>query len=687
MTQRTRGLGPLTGRMGMLYGGDYNPEQWDAATWREDIVLMRAAGVNIVTVGVFSWAALEPRPGEYRLEWMREVLDLLHAAGIAVDLATPTASPPPWLAHRHPDTLPETGDGVRLWYGSRNQFSASSAVYLEHVERITRVVAGEFASHPAVQMWHVGNELGQIDLSDVAAASFRAWLRARYGTIDKLNREWGTLVWSQAYTSFDEVLPPRRAPYHRNPALELDFRRFASDELLSLFRLQRDIIREYDAERPITTNLMGLFPLADYWSWAADLDVIADDAYPDPGDPDALVDAALTQNLMRSLGGGEPWMLMEAATGAVSFRDHNLTKSPERVRLEALQAVAHGADGVCYFQWRQARTGPERFHSAMLPHAGADTALHRGVRRLGRELAALREVAGTRVRSDIALVWDWPSWWAASGDGLPTRRHDPVDVLRRWHRMLWDAGFTVDVVAPHGDLTPYRLVLAPSLHIVDEAAAAGLESVLSRGGTVVVGPHSGVVDPSTAVHLGRFPGLLTDLLGASAEERMPLPADGLEAVWTDDADATPVRLHTYAEHARVDAAQPVLVVAGSSHLSGSVAVSRHARGDGVAWYVGAELPDEALARILTDACQDAGLVSASWLPSRVELIRRGHVLFVLNHTHEDVSLPVAPLRSALDAPPAASLADLLASAAIAAGPDAQYLCVPPLGVLALKETT
>lgn len=639
-------LADVTAGRGLLFGGDYNPEQWSPQVWREDVALMRAAGVNLVTVGVFSWSRLEPQRGRFEFGWLREVLDLLHEAGIAVDLATPTASPPPWLAVEHPDTLPITAEGVRLSYGSRNQFSASAPAYREAALAVSRAVVAEFASHPAVVMWHVGNELGQVDYGEHAAAAFRRWLERRYADVEELNREWATAVWSQGYRSFAEVLPPRAAPYHRNPSQDLDFRRFTSDELLSLYRDQAAVIREVDQNRPITTNFMGFFPLADYASWAGDLDVISDDAYPDPGDPHAPADAALTQHLMRSLGGGAPWLLMESATSAVSWRPHNLTRSPAAMRRSSLQAVANGADGVCFFQWRAARSGPERFHSAMLPIAGADTAVHRGVRRLGADLARLASVAGTRTTARVALVWDWPAWWAASGQAMPTDRLDPLATLRAWHRVLWAAHVPVDVVGPGADLSGYSCVLAPSLYVVTPEWAENLRGYVAGGGTFVLGPFSAVADAGAHLHLGPFPALLRDVLGVAGEEWVPLPEDGVPGRWVDGG--AEFRVLTYAEHTRADGAEPVAALSaapGAEQLGGSVAVARHRFGRGTAWYVGAVLPETELADLLARVLAEAGVVPAAdaAVPAGVEVTSRGGSTFVLNHTGEQVAITLSEI--------------------------------------------
>lgn len=623
MTVSVNSFEALTRERGLLYGGDYNPEQWSPDVWREDVALMRAAGVNLVTVGVFSWAMLEPRPDELHWEWLDEVLDLLHAGGIAVDLATPSASPPPWLARLDPTTSAVDAAGVRMSVGSRNQFCPGSSVYRDRVARFVQALVDRYAGHPAVAMWHVGNEFGQACFCDLCAERFRTWVAARYGDLDALNRAWGTAFWSQRYGDWQEIVPPRTAPYVHNPTQLLDFRRFTSDQLRDVYRLQAEIIRA-SSPAPVTTNAMGFFPLVDQFSWADDLDVVADDHYADPADPSSPARAALTHDLTRGVGGGRPWALLEQAAGAVSWRPHNLPKPAGAMLRDSLRAVAHGADAVCYFQWRASVQGSERFHSAMLPHAGPDTDLHREVREQGRLLARLREVVGTRVDARVALVFDRPSLWAGEADSVPSTHLRVPDQLAAYHEPFWRAGIATDVVPPGADLDGYDLVVVPMLHLVSDADAANLAQVVERGGTLLVGPFSGIADEDQRIRQGRFPVPWADVLGVSGEQHRPLPAAGV-----------PVRSERYgafsaslwSEHLTADGAEVLATYAGAG-LDGRPAVLRK----GTAWYVSTVPPASVLAAIVADCVAAAGVAApVPVVPDGVEVAQRGGLLFVLNH--------------------------------------------------------
>ncbi|ADD42412.1 beta-galactosidase [Stackebrandtia nassauensis] len=615
----------LTRVPGLLYGGDYNPEQWPPHVWREDARLMAEAGVNLVTLGVFSWARLEPAPGEYDLDWLAEIIDLLWEHGVAVDLATGTASPPPWFVRDHPRSLPVTADGTRLEFGSRQHYCPSSPEFRAAATALTTKMAQRFADHPALALWHVSNEYGdelQECFCEVSAADFRRWLRDRYRDLDAFNHAWGTDFWSQRYTSFDQVEPPRAAPGPINPTQQLDWRRFCSDAMLACYRSEKEVLDRLSPGVPVTTNFMSMLKALDYWEWARHEDLVSDDAYPDPADPKAHIGAALNYDLMRSLRGGQPWLLLEQAPSAVSWREVNVPKTPQQYRLWSIQTVARGADGVMHFQWRASQAGAEKFHSAMLPHGGTTARGWERTVRMGAELRSLAPVAGHRTTAQVAMLLDWDSWWALEIDQHPSALVLLKEQIRAWYEPLWEANITVDFVPVTADLSAYRAVLAPNLYLTDAATASKLRAFTDGGGTLVVGFFSGIVDRDDHIVPGGHPGALRDLLGLTVDEFWPLPAGERVALDQPGAYGTVWRDWIVPSGADVE------IRYADGELAGRPAVTRH----GNTWYL-STLPDPAtLSGILRRALTAASVTPVGQATPGVELCRRGPYLFALNHT-------------------------------------------------------
>lgn len=630
------------GTPGLAFGGDYNPEQSPEGVWVEDVGLMRAAGVTLVTVGVFAWSRIEPAPGCHDVEWLDRVLDLLHSADIAVDLATATASPPAWLLRRHPEASLVTRDGVRQSHGSRQAWCPSSPVYRRHALALVEYLAERYADHPALALWHVSNELGGHNAHcycDVSAQAFRRWLRERYGDVESLNVAWGTDIWSQRYGDWDQVDPPQAMPATANPTQQLDFLRFSSDELLAQHVAERDVLHRISPGVPVTTNFMVMAHRRDmdYGRWASEQDIVSNDHYLDHRLADPHVELSFSADWTRGLAGGGSWLLMEHSTSAVSWQPHNYAKAPGELRRNSLQHVARGADFVGFFQWRASVAGAEKFHSGMLPHAGTDSRLWREVVELGATIGALGEVAGTRVEpASVALVLDYEAWWACELDAHPSVELAYLDRAHALYRALWDLGVPVDVVRPSADFTGYRLALVPTLYLVSDDAAAALRIWVQSGGHALITYFSGIVDPNDHVRLGGYPGAFRELLGVRVEEFTPL-RPGV-SVGLDDGG----RVDMWTEHLHLAGAQAVSSYADGP-WPGLPAVTRNESGQGVAWYVAARTDAATTAALVDRVLREAGL-AGSGLPVGVERIRRvgagRSYAFFLNHRAEAVTVNV-----------------------------------------------
>ncbi|WP_415853408.1 beta-galactosidase [Sinomonas sp. G460-2] len=647
MNDLTRRLGDGTPRI--AFGADYNPEQWPREVWKHDVELMREAGVNLVSLGIFSWALLEPEEGRYEFGWLDEIMDLLHENGVAVDLANASASPPPWFTVKYPDSAPVNADGVRQTHGSRQAFAACSPDYRRAAAALTTAIAGRYSSHPALAMWHVHNEYGchnQPDFGPHAERGFRAWLQDRYGTLDALNDAWGTAFWSQHYYDWAEIMPPRHSGTHVNPSQQLDFARFSSDSLLECFEAEAAIIRAH-SDKPVTTNFMGsnmgLHAPIDYWRWAPRMDVVSNDHYLIAEDPRNQQDLALTADLTRGWAAGSPWLLMEHSTSAVNWQPRNIAKAPGQMLRNSFQHVARGADGILFFQWRASRAGAEKFHSGMVPHAGRDTKVWREVVELGRSLEAVSEVAGSRVVAGAALVFDTDARWGAELDSHPSVEAKPVRELRDWHDALYRAGITADVRQSTDDLSAYRLVIAPMLYLVTERGAENLRRYVEGGGTLVLTYFSGIVDEHDRIIMdpvegGGYPGAFRELLGVEIEEFFPLRAEEPVAL-TSGAGAR------WSELGRTTTAE-VVSRYEAGPTAGSPAVTRNAAGAGHAYYVGTSPDALALADLLPRVFEDAGFDTAARVIDQpdVEVVTRasteGSWVFVINHGELSARLAV-----------------------------------------------
>ncbi len=624
----------IPGTEGLVLGCDYNPEQWDPAVWEEDVRLMTEAGVSLVAINVFGWAQIQPAADRFDFSGLDRIIELLHEAGIGINLGTGTASPPPWLSARHPEILPVSADGLRAWPGGRQAYCPSSPVFREAAARLVTEVATRYGSHPAVRLWHVSNELGchnALCYCDVSAEAFRGWLRAKYETLDALNAAWGTAFWSQRYGAWEEILPPRRTLSSGNPGQALDFARFSSDEVLECFLVEERILRELSTI-PVTTNFMATAHIRtqDYWQWAPHMDLIANDHYLDHRLPVPHQELALAGDITRGLAGGRPWLLMEQSTGAVNWQPRNLSKAPGELLRNSLTHVARGADGICFFQWRASVQGTEKFHSALLPHAGTESRTWREVLELSRALQSIKEVVGTEVVADVALIFSWEAWWATDLDSHPSEDVRYLDQVHALYRALWEAGVTVDIVAPGADLSGYRLAVVPSLYLVRDAEAAAVSAFVEAGGTAVVTFFSGIVDENDRVRTGGYPGAFRDLLGVRADEFFPLAAGGRVALddgstgrlWTESIEPT---------------GSEVVASFTDGPLPGRPAITRNRFGGGTAWYLGTALDGEHLRVLLTEIAAEAG-VTVSTTPGVERVLRRGEhgdFHFIINHTATD----------------------------------------------------
>ena len=586
------------------FGGDYNPEQWPESVIEEDIRLMQKAKVNIVTLGVFAWALIEPEDGVFDFEWLDKIVDRLYQADIAVDMATATATPPRWLTCKHPETLPLDRNGNVIWPGGRQHWRPTSEIFRNYALRLTKKMAEHYKHDPAVVSWHVSNELGChniFDYSEDAAEGFRNWLKKQYGSLDSLNKAWNGMFWSQMVTDWSQIIPPRECYAGINPTTLLDFKRFSSDALLDYYCAEAAVLHQITPNIPVTTNLMVLenqVNPVDCFKWGKYLDFVSNDHYYLPGKRH-LDEMAMSAAIVSGTAHKKPWFLMENSTSSVNWRPVNLRKRSGEIIRDALIHVANGADAVCFFQWRQSRSGAEKFHSSMVPHAGENSKIYKEICELGNALNILKPIMESRVRrSKIAMIYDYDSWWAYE-NGLLTHLFDYRSEFSHWYQAILDAGVAADITGKYDHWETYESVMFPVTLLVDMETSRRAERYVKNGGKLIVTYGSGISDSCDHVYLGGYPGAFRDILGIKTEEFVAIEkhhnvllSNGWSgSMWVDDITETADDCSVIAYIDEAD---------GDESLTSQPAVTQRGYGKGEALYIGTKLSRKDAAQLFSE---------------------------------------------------------------------------------------
>lgn len=670
-----------------LYGGDYNPDQWPEDCLAEDIRQMKVHHVNTVTLPVFSWVKLQPGEYMYDFAWLDRILDTLHENGIHFILATPTAVPPPWMTKRYPDIMPVDTEGRKCKPGGRARFCPNSPRYREFSAGIADKMAERYRDHPGLLLWHVNNEYGTPCFCGICAASFRKWLRHKYGTLDTLNEKWYTAFWGHTYTDWDEIEPVsartelipgalggRDGTFFQGMAV--DYKRFLSDSMLACFLHEKEAIKRRTPHIPVTTNIWGVNgPYLDLFSWGKHMDIAAWDNYPSNTHKPHQI--ALRHDIIRGIKNGRSFLLMEQTPNQQNWQPINALKRPGVMRLLSYQAVAHGSDSVLFFQWRQSRGACEKYHAAMVPHAGhEDTRIGRELSQIGAELSGLCDIPGSRIYAKAAIMMDYASWWALEYSSGPSVELTYLPQIEKYYRAFYEMHVPVDIVHPSADLAPYELVVAPCLYMVDDDAIHSIEGLVRSGGQFVTTFMSGLVDQYDLVRLGGYPGAFRDLLGLWVEETDAL-YPGMKNHMVPAG--TGIITNTYAcgllcdilhtEEARVLAAY------GDDFYAGYPCVTENEYGKGRAVYIASDPEIGLIMELMRHYCREKGIEPLAVPQGGIEVTVRegagGRYLFVLNHTDMDKTVRL----------PEGRYHDMLKSATIEGG----RITVEPKGVAVLKR--
>ncbi len=599
-----------------LHGGDYNPDQWDRRTWLEDVRLMKRSGCNAMSVGIFSWAHIEVEEDRFEFGWLDEVMDLLAENGVQALLATPSASHPAWMSAKYPEVLRVGADLRRRHHGGRVNYCLTSPIFRRKAAQIAEKLAERYKDHPALLMWHMSNEYGGECHCELCQQAFRDWLCVRYGSIDALNAAWWTSFWGHTLSDFLQIESPHALGERSTQGHWLDWRRFVSDQMLSLMLDEIAPLRRITPDVPITTNAMGTYTGLNYWQWAPHQDVVSWDSYPrwrdDDSDWTMAAEVSFKHDIYRSLKGGKPWLLMESTPSMTNWFAVCKPKRPGVHRLSSLQAVAHGADSVQYFQWRKSRGCSEKYHGAVVDHCGHENnRVFRDVAEVGEILAKLDDVVGTTVRPEVAVVYDWENCWAIDACRGPHKeRKDYEQTCVRHYRPFWSAGISVDVIDQTVDLDGYKLLIAPMSYLLRPGFAERVEKFVQAGGWFVATYWSGIVNETDLVFTGGWPGPLRKLLGVWVEE-MDALYDGEHntVVPVEDSSlgiSAACRAEVFCDLLHAESAE-VLATYGEQFYAGSPALTVNSFGAGRAYYIASRNEDAFLSDFYGRLVQEHGL--------------------------------------------------------------------------------
>ncbi len=632
----------------ILYGGDYNPNQWPREIWAEDMDLFKKAGINSATVNVFSWAKLQPDENTYDFSELDDIIAMLSENGIDIVLATATGAMPAWMAKKYPEVTRVDFEGRRHKFGQRHNHCPNSLVWQKYAARLAGELAKRYGSNPRVVCWHINNEYNTGCYCENCEKAFRIWLREKYGTLEAVNAAWNTEFWGHTFYDWDEIVAPNNLSdgmgfgFTRKTAfagISIDYDRFLSDSLLENYKLERDAIRKYDKETPITTNLMGTYKGLDYFKWAKEMDIVSWDNYPAYNTPWSFT--AMRHDLMRGLKDA-PFMLMEQTPSQQNWQPYNSLKKPGQMRAQSYQTIAHGADTIQFFQLRRSKGACEKFHGAVIAHSGSgDTRVFKECAQLGEELKKLgAETLGAKNTAEVGMIFDWDNYWALEYTSGPNVDLKYVDQIHQYYQYFYEHHIPVDMIPVDGDLSRYKAICAPVLYMVKEGVAEALEAFVEAGGTLITGMMSGIVDQSDNVHLGGYPGPLRRLCGIWAEEIDALAPEQSNTLRFPDGTESQCKL--LCDIIRTEGAETIAAYGGDFY-AGTPAVTKNSFGKGTVYYVGTQPDHDGIAKIL-DALT-AGADVKPLIPDETELevdlrtIEGREYWFIINLTGTPKSAP------------------------------------------------
>lgn len=629
----------------VLFGGDYNPQQWPENIWDEDMLLFDEAQIDTLTVGVFMWARIQIDEDTYNFEKLDRIMDRLLKEGKKVILGTSTAAHPAWMARKYPDVTRVDFLGRKHTFGQRHNSNPNSSNYQFFAKKLVRKIAERYKNYDNIIAWHINNEYGGYDYSDESLSSFREWLIRKYQTLENLNEKWNTDFWSHNYYDWEDIVFPNALSEHYgdNPnitayqALTLDYYRFNSDSMLSNFLMEKEILKEVTPEIPVTTNLMGMYKPLDYFKWGKEIEMVSWDNYPPNMNSQSRM--ALTHELMRGVNGGKPFWLMEQTPSMTACRGANPLKPPGVMRLWSYQALAHGANSILFFQMRQNRNQSEKYHGAIIDHSGRnDTRTFKEVVQLGNELDKFDEnFLRSNIKADVGIIFDWDSWWAIEMSDGPTRYLSYQQEMIKIHQQFFNRNIAVDIISKEADFSKYQLLVAPYLHMLPKEFKEKFEHYVSNGGHLLTTCLSGIVDEYDNAYLTIKPGLFNEVTGIRIDE-----TDSQEIeIWNpviDNKHHLVGQSHIIFDIIQPQTAEPIFYY-DTNFYKNTPVFTKNQFDAGICWYIGSVVDDDAWNKIMDEILKETS-IKGYQMPKNVEVSERqfeNHKwIFVLNHNENDI---------------------------------------------------
>ena len=630
----------------ILYGGDYNPNQWPKEIWEQDMVYFKDARINSATINVFSWAKIQPAEDTYYFDELDEIVEMLSKENYDIVLATSTGAMPAWLYKKYPEVARTDYFGRHHKFGQRHNHCPNSLVFQKYAKALVEKLAERYAHNPHVTCWHISNEYGGECYCENCEKAFRVWLKNKYGTIEAVNKAWNMEFWGHTVYDWDEIVQPNALGDGMEngtdtafAGLSVDYRRFMSDSMQENYKMERDVVRRYNSDTIITTNLMGTYKFLDYFKWAKEMDIVSWDNYPSYNTPWSFT--AMSHDLMRGLKDA-PFMLLEQTPSQQNWQPYNSLKKPGQMRAQSIQTMAHGADTVQFFQLRRSVGGCEKFHGAVIGHVGHNnTRVFREVKQLGEELERLgTSTLGSVNQADVGIIFDWDNYWALDYTSGPTEDLKYVDQIHHYYKFFYDNNIGVNMIPVDADFSKYKIVVAPVLYMVKEGMKEALTKFVENGGILITTFMSGLVNESDNVHLGGYPGPLRELAGVWVEEIDALAPEQTNTITF--TDGTRMTCNLLCDLMHLEGAQ-LLASYDENFYAGMPAITKNTFGKGCTYYIGTNMGQEGIDKVLKMATQQAGVHPVVKEPTALEVVCRKTAdsthYYIFNFKETEIVIP------------------------------------------------